>query len=899
MAEATAPSLIPVAIEDEMRQAYLDYSMSVIVGRALPDVRDGLKPVHRRILYAMYEQGMLHNRRYSKCAGTVGEVLKRYHPHGDAAVYDALVRLAQEWNLRAPLIDGQGNFGSIDGDSAAAYRYTEARLTRLAEAMLADIDKDTVDFVPNFDDSTTEPSVLPTRFPNLLVNGSAGIAVGMATNVPPHNLGETIESCIHLIDHPDAPLRDLLDPKLGGTLPGGIQGPDLPTGGILMGIGPIRSLYETGRGILRMRARVEIETDKKTGRDTIVVTEVPYQVNKARAIQSIAELVKDKKLEGISDLRDESSREGIRAVVETKRDAVTGVVLNNLYQHSALFQDSFGATMLAIDRGQPRTLGLKALLERFIAHRRDVVTRRTRYDLRKAREREHILLGYKIALDHIDEIIAVIKASANREIASSQLQTLYALSEAQAKAILEMQLQRLTGLEKQKIIDELQEVQKLITRLTAVLASDQLLLSVIKDELREVKRDFADARRTEIVGEASDLSAEDLIADEDMVVTVSHAGYVKRNPVSLYRAQKRGGKGKTGASTTDDDFIEQIFVASTHAYLLLFTNKGRVFWLRVHALPQAGRAARGKAIVNLVQLGADEKVAAILPVKDLPRKLIADPDDAESEETAGEAEPAGAAEGAEAGPEDEAQATAENALAVSKGPYIVFVTRNGLIKRTALSAFSRPRPSGLKALSIEENDSLVSVMSARGDEDIVIGTATGMAIRFQQKEVRAMGRTAYGVKGITLEQGDEVVGAELVHSGSTLLTVTENGYGKRTSIDEYRRTHRGGKGIIDIKTTERNGKVVGTLLVTDADEVMIITSKGMIIRTRVAEVSLIGRNTQGVRLIDLRQEGEKVVGAARAPEEREADAAAEVAAEQAAAGHEDDDGSPPDGSEEA
>src|SRR5438874_12532646 len=450
MAEATAPSLIPVAIEDEMRQAYLDYSMSVIVGRALPDVRDGLKPVHRRILYAMFDQGMLHNKRYSKCAGTVGEVLKKYHPHGDAAVYDALVRLAQEWNMRAPRIDGQGNFGSIDGDSAAAYRYTEARLTKLAEQMLADIDKETVDFGPNFDDSTTEPLVLPARFPNLLVNGSAGIAVGMATNIPPHNLGEVIASTIHLVDHPDAPLRDLLDTKLGGTLPGGIQGPDFPTGGLLMGLGTIRALCGTGRAVLRLRAKVEIETHEKTGRDSIVVTEVPYQVNKARSIQSIADLVKDKKLEGISDLRDESSREGIRAVVETKRDAVTGVVLNNLYQHSALFQDSFGATMLAIDRGQPRTLGLKPLLERFIAHRRDVVTRRTRYDLRKAREREHILLGYKIALDHIDEIIAVIKASANREIASTQLQTLYALSEIQAKAILEMQLQRLTGLEKQR-----------------------------------------------------------------------------------------------------------------------------------------------------------------------------------------------------------------------------------------------------------------------------------------------------------------------------------------------------------------------------------------------------------------------------------------------------------------
>src|SRR4051794_1900860 len=728
MAEATGPQLVPVAIEDEMRQAYLDYSMSVIVGRALPDVRDGLKPVHRRILYAMFEQGMLHNRRYSKSAGTVGEVLKKYHPHGDASVYDALVRLAQDWNMRAPLVDGQGNFGSIDGDAAAAYRYTEARLTRLAEFMLADIDKETVDFGPNFDDSTTEPLVLPSRFPNLLVNGSAGIAVGMATNIPPHNLGEVIESCIHLIDHPEAPLSELLDPKLGGTLPGGIQGPDFPTGGILMGVSPIRALYETGRAIVRMRAKVEIETDKKTDRERIVVTEVPYQVNKARAIQSIAEMHKDKKIEGISDLRDESSREGIRAVVDLKRDAITGVVLNNLYQHSSLFQDSFGATMLSIDAGQPKTLGLKGILQRFVAHRRDVVTRRTRYELRKAREREHILLGYKIALDHIDEIIALIKASASRDEASQKLQQFYALSEIQAKAILEMQLQRLTGLEKEKILAELAEVQALITRLSAILSSEKLLLDVIKDELREVKTLFADPRRTEIQGEASDLSDEDLIAEEDMVVTFSHQGYVKRNPVSLYRAQRRGGRGKAGAGTTDEDFIEQIFVASTHAFVLIFTSKGRVFWLKVHELPQAGRAARGKAIVNLVPLAQDEKIAALLPVKELkaPKKGDDDGPEEEAAPVSEEASTAPAAEGDEV-EESEAARVAAKALQVAQGPYIVFVTQNGLVKRTKLLAFARPRPSGLKALSIEDDDELVAVMHAKGDEDILIGTAQGMA----------------------------------------------------------------------------------------------------------------------------------------------------------------------------
>ncbi|HEY4885395.1 MAG TPA: DNA gyrase subunit A [Myxococcales bacterium] len=889
MAEATSPQLVPVAIEDEMRQAYLDYSMSVIVGRALPDVRDGLKPVHRRILYAMFDQGMLHNKRYSKAAGTVGEVLKKYHPHGDASVYDALVRLAQEWNLRHPLVDGQGNFGSIDGDSAAAYRYTEARLTRLAEMMLADIDKDTVDFGPNFDDSTTEPLVLPTRFPNLLVNGSAGIAVGMATNVPPHNLGEVIESVVHLIDHPEAPLGQILDPKLGGTLPGGIQGPDFPTGGILMGVSPIRALYETGRGILRMRAKVEVETDKRTERERIVVTEVPYQVNKARAIQSIADLVKDKKLEGISDLRDESSREGIRAVVETKRDAITGVVLNNLYQHSSLFQDSFGATLLSIDHGQPRTLGVKAILERFIAHRRDVVTRRTRYELRKANEREHILLGYKIALDHIDEIIALIKASASRDEASQKLRNFYELSEIQAKAILEMQLQRLTGLEKEKILSELAEVQALITRLQAILSSEKLLLDVIKDELREVKSLFADPRRTDIQGEASDLSDEDLIAEEDMVVTFSHQGYVKRNPVSLYRAQRRGGRGKAGAGTTDEDFIEQIFVASTHAYVLIFTSKGRVFWLKVHELPQAGRAARGKAIVNLVPLAEGEKIAALRAVKELRAPKKDDEDGAEAAE-----EPAAAEEQAEGEDVEESEATrvAAKAVQAAAGPYIIFVTQNGLIKRTKLEAFARPRPSGLKALSIEDDDELVAVMHAKGDEDVIIGTSQGMAIRFDQKEVRSMGRAAFGVKGITLEQGDRVVGAELARPGATLFTMTENGYGKRTAIEEYRLTHRGGKGVIDIKTGDRNGNVVAMLQVTDADQVMIITNKGTLIRSRVADVSIIGRNTQGVRVMALSQDGEKVVGATRAPEEREADAAAAVASEQA---DDDDDGSPPDG----
>jgi len=640
-----------------------------------------------------------------------------------------------------------------------------------------------------------------------------------------------------------------------------------------------------------MRARVEIETDKRTERERIVVTEVPYQVNKARGLQLIGEMHNDKKIEGISDLRDESSREGIRAVVEVKRGAIAGVVLNNLYQHSSLFQDSFGATMLSIDRGQPRTLGLRPILERFIAHRRDVVTRRTRYDLRKAKEREHILLGYKIALDHIDEIIALIKASASRDEASQKLRSFYSLSEIQAKAILEMQLQRLTGLEKEKIISELAEVQALITRLSAILSSEKLLLDVIKEELREVKNLFADPRRTEIQGEASELSDEDLIAEEDMVVTISHQGYVKRNPVSLYRAQRRGGRGKAGAGTTDDDFIEQIFVASTHDYVLIFTSKGRVFWLKVHELPQAGRAARGKAIVNLVPLAQDEKIAALLPVKELRAVKKDEEEGAEAaEEAAAKEEPGTGGEEVE---ETEATRVAAKAVQVAAGPYIVFVTQNGLIKRTKLQAFARPRPSGLKALSIEEDDELVSVMHANGDEDVIIGTAQGMAIRFDQKEVRPMGRAAFGVKGITLETGDKVVGAELAKPGATLFTMTENGYGKRTVIEEYRLTHRGGKGVIDIKTGERNGNVVAMLQVADADQVMIITNKGTLIRSRVADVSIIGRNTQGVRVMALSQDGEKVVGATRAPEEREAEAAAEEAPEQA--GNEDDDGSPPDG----
>ena len=835
-----APRL-QVAIEDEMRRSYLDYSMSVIIGRALPDVRDGLKPVHRRVLYAMHSEGLHHNKRYSKCAGVVGEVLKKYHPHGDASVYDALVRLAQDWNLRYPLIDGQGNFGSVDGDPAAAYRYTESRLEKLADYLLADIDKETVEWSPNFDDSTVEPTVLPSRFPNLLVNGSAGIAVGMATNIPPHNMGEVISAAVHLVRNPRATVAELMR---------FIPGPDFPTFGMILGRDGIRQAYETGRGSITIRARASVEVHPKTERESIVVTEIPYQVNKARLVESIAYLVREKRIEGISDLRDESSREGMRVVVELKRDAVAQVVLNNLYQHTTL-QTTFGVMLLAIDGGQPRILSLKQMLERFVAHRSDVVTRRTRFELKQARAREHILLGLQIALDHIDEIIELIKKAPDRETAREGLTSRFGLSEIQVKAILEMQLQRLTGLERQKILDELAEVQKLITRLREILSSEKVLLDVIVAELEEVKELFTDERRTEILGVAADLDVEDLIKDEEMVVTVSHAGYVKRNPISLYRAQRRGGKGKTGTATRDEDFVESLFVASTHSYILIFSDKGKVYWLKVHEVPQAGRAARGKPIVNLVQLAQGEKVAAILPVRELPA-------------------PGGASGAVEADGEGEGEG--EGAAPGAAGAFVFAATRRGLVKKTPLAAYSRPRPSGIIALSIEEGDSLISVRITDGHGHILLSTAQGMAIRFEESEVRPTGRSAYGVKGIALDEGDEVVSAESLPPmqegavAATILSVTANGYGKRTGLSEYRIQMRGGRGIITIKATERNGPVVAALPVVEADEVMLITNRGMLIRMPAGQISLIGRNTQGVRLISLESREEQVAGVARVAE---------------------------------
>jgi DNA gyrase subunit A len=853
-------NLIAVTIEDEMRRSYLDYSMSVIVGRALPDVRDGLKPVHRRVLFAMQELGNHYNRAYKKSARVVGDVIGKYHPHGDSAVYETIVRLAQPWSLRYLLVDGQGNFGSVDGDPPAAMRYTEVRMERLAEELLADIDKETVDFVPNYDGSLTEPFVLPAKFPNLLVNGSAGIAVGMATNIPPHNMTEVVNATIHLIDNPKATVLDLM--KF-------IPGPDFPTRGFISGREGIRKAYETGRGQIQMRARTEIEVHKKTERETIVVNEIPYQVNKARLIERIAELVREKKIDGISDLRDESDRDGMRIAIELKRDAMSAVVLNNLYALTPM-QTSFGVVMLAIDGGQPRTLTLKEMLERFISHRRDVVTRRSRYELRKAENRLHIVEGLLVAQDIIDQVITIIRKSPDVDEArwglihilsaslyehptfkdlpkldlakaKGQIAALVerakgaeptyqglshsydgsGFSEIQAQNILDMRLQRLTGMQREELFKELLELARDIARLRDILGNESSLLTVIKTELHDIRERYGDERATEIIGDIDDITNEDLIAEETMVVTLSHAGYVKRSPLTEYRSQKRGGRGKTGATTKEDDFVSDMFVASTHAYLMPISTRGKLYWLKVHEIPAAGRTARGKAIVNLVQLG-EEKLAEVVVTKEF-----------------------------------------------SENQFVFFVTKRGVVKKTDLTAFSNVRAAGIIALGIEDGDSLVSVKITDGTKDILLSTANGMSIRFPESEVRSMGRGAYGVKGITLEEGDQVVGADVVEKGTTILTVTENGYGKRTEESEYRVQGRGGKGIIDIKTTERNGRVVGLAQVNEKDEVMIVTNGGMLIRMKVNEISVIGRNTQGVRLISLESGDEKVAGISKLPESTE------------------------------
>jgi DNA gyrase subunit A len=799
-----------INIEQEMKTSYLDYSMSVIVGRALPDVRDGLKPVHRRILYAMFREGLLHNKKYSKSAGVVGEVLKKYHPHGDSAVYDTMVRMAQDFNMRYPLVDGQGNFGSVDGDPAAAYRYTEARLTKLAEELLADIDKETVDFTPNFDDTTVEPSVLPTRVPNLLINGSAGIAVGMATNIPPHNLSEVVGGLIMMIDNPEVTIPELM------TL---IKGPDFPTAGFIHGYEGIRQAYMTGRGIIQMRARATIE-EGKGERESIVVTELPYQVNKARLLERIAELVQEKKITGISEIRDESDREGMRIAIDLKKGELSTVILNQLFKHTAM-QSTFGVIMLALVNNQPRVLNLRKLLSNFIQHRREVVVRRTKFDLRKAEERAHILLGLKIALDNLDAVIALIKASANPEEARVGLVREFKLSEIQAQAILEMRLQRLTGLERDKIIAEYEEVLKEIARLTEILGSDALVMKIIRDELLALKAEYGDARRTEIVAQTSEIDIEDLIKDEEMVITISHAGYIKRIPLTTYRAQRRGGKGKMGMETKETDFVEQLFTATTHSYILFFTNKGRVYWLKVHQIPEAGRQAKGKAIVNLLQIGQNERVTAALPIRHFT------PD-----------------------------------------KFILMATKRGIVKKTELDSYSHPRPSGIIAITLEEGDELIAAEVTDGKCDVFLGTRDGLSIRFSETDVREIGRTGKGVIGIRLDDGNEVVGMEIVRDDSTILTVTENGYGKRSTLEDYRSQGRGGKGIITIKIMEKNGRVVGMAQVSAEDEIILITSNGKVIRIRAKDISVQGRNTQGVRLFDI-EEGDKVVSFAKVAEREE------------------------------
>ena len=807
---------IPVNIEDEMRASYLDYAMSVIIGRALPDVRDGLKPVHRRILYAMHKEGNTADKRYIKCAGVVGEVIKKYHPHGDAAVYDTLVRMAQDFNMRYPLIDGQGNFGSVDGDPAAAYRYTECRLSRLAEELLADIEKETVDFVPNFDESTEEPLALPTRVPNLLVNGSDGIAVGMATKIPPHNLTEIIDAAILLINKPTASIDEILSL---------VPGPDFPTGAYLYGRSGIKSAYETGRGQFTMRAKAAIERPTKE-KQQIVITEIPFQVNKAKTIERIAQLVQDKKIEGISDIRDESDRDGMRVVIELKRGEQPEVILNNLYKHTQL-QETFGMIMLAIVNGQPRTLSLIETLQLFIDHRVNVVRRRTTYLLRKAQERAHILEGFLKALKHLDAIIKLIRASKTPKDAREGLMARFDFTERQAQAILELQLQRLTALEREKIQQEYDELQKKIAEYKEILASDKALKKVIVDELKQVQKEYGDVRRTEIIEEQAEIRLEDLIAVEDVVITVSHSGFMKRTPLSVYRQQGRGGKGRIGMKTREEDFVEHLFIASTHSYILVFTNAGRVHWLKVYEIPDVGAAGRGKNIVNLVNLASKEKVAAMLAVKELPEK-----------------------------PED----TTEDGATHAAVSFVLLVTRQGTIKKTRLSEFSNPMSRGIIAMGIEEGDELIGAKLTTGNDTIFLATHEGMAIRFPETDVRDMGRPAYGVRGMDLEKGDYIVGAQIVGEKELILSVTEKGYGKRTQITEYRLQSRAGKGVINVKTVERNGKVVGVLSVTEDSEVMIISAQGKITRLDSSEIRESGRSAQGVRLINL-EEGDEVAAA--------------------------------------
>lgn len=803
---------IPVTLEDEMRSAYLDYSMSVIVSRALPDVRDGLKPVHRRVLYAMSELSLSPNRPYKKSARIVGETMGKYHPHGDQAIYDSLVRMAQDFSMRHELVDGQGNFGSVDGDPAAAMRYTEARMTWVAAEMLRDIDKNTVDFVPNFDDSLQQPSVLPSAVPNLLVNGAGGIAVGMATNIPPHNLGEVVDGLIAMTHNPEITVEELMEH---------VKAPDFPTGGIIYGFSGVVDAFKTGRGRIVVRAKVSTE-QLKNNREQIVVSELPYQVNKANLIEKIADLVRNKKIEDISNIRDESDRDGLRVVIELKKDAIPEIVLNNLFKQTQM-QNTFGANMLALVKGRPRVLNLQEMMKHFLDHRNVVVVRRTQFELDAAERRAHILEGYIIALDNIDAVIETIRKSKDADIARANLMSQFKLSEIQAKAILDMRLQRLTGLERQKIVDEYKETLQLIERLSSILGSQKLQLEIIRDELAHVRERFADARRTEIVHDYQDFTIEDMIAEEDMVVTISHNGFIKRFPVSGYRRQHRGGKGVTGMKTRDDDFIEHLFVGSTHNYMVFFTDKGRCFRRKIYELPDAGRAAKGRSLANLLQIDKDENVNEIVAVRDF-----------DTEES------------------------------------IIMVTRSGTVKKSSISDYANIRTNGIIAINLKDDDRLVAARLTDGENDILIGTHFGNAIRFRETDVREMGRTATGVKGIKLSKGDYVIEMIAVkRADATVLVASEHGYGKRSRVDDFRLTRRGGKGVIAMNTTDKTGLVVALKEVVDGDDLMLMTVEGMVIRQHVSDIRVMGRNTQGVRLIRLKKE-DALTGVAVVPVDEDA-----------------------------
>ncbi|MBK9096755.1 MAG: DNA gyrase subunit A [bacterium] len=802
--------IVPRTLEEEMKSSYIDYAMSVIVARALPDVRDGLKPVHRRVLYGMHELGMFHNKPYKKSARIVGEVLGKYHPHGDTAVYDTMVRMVQDFSLRYPLVDGQGNFGSVDGDSPAAMRYTEARLARISEEMYRDLDKNTVDFVPNFDDSLQEPTVLPSYLPNLLINGSSGIAVGMATNIPPHNLGEVVEGLINLIKNPNITIEKLMK---------NIIAPDFPTGGIIYGYAGVKEAFMTGRGRLIVRAKANIET-QKNGREHIIITELPYQVNKANLIEKMAELVRAGKLDDISNIRDESDRDGLRVVIELKKDAQPPIVLNQLFVHTQM-QTTFGVIMLALVKGVPKVLNLKEMLQHFLEHRMDVLIRRTKFELDAAEKRAHILEGYIIALDNIDAVIQTIKKSKDVETAKQNLMKKFKLSEIQAKAILDMRLQRLTGLERQKIEDEYKETIKLIEKLKGILKSEERRNIIITEELLELKKKYADARRTEIVYDYEDFSLEDIIAEEDVVVTISHSGFIKRFPVSGYRKQGRGGKGVTGAGTKEDDFIEHMFIASTHQYILFFTDQGRVYWLKVHEIPEGGRAARGRSILNILQKEKEEMITAFVAVKEF-----------------------------------------------NDDKFLIMATEQGTVKKTVLSAYGNVRKGGINAINLKKNDRLIEVKMTDGTNDIMIGTRNGFAVRFHEKDARDMGRTATGVRGVRLGKGDKAVGLLVIkRQGMSVLVVTEKGFGKRSDVNDYRLTHRGGKGVITVKTSDKIGKMIAMMEANDNDELVIISTKGMVIRQSMKDIRIMGRATQGVRVIRLK-DGDSIADIAKVvPEE--------------------------------